>query len=217
MTNNSNELHKLVIRNLAILEAAPKVVEDIERSVFAAINSRIRNWYESRKWEGIATFNGVDGETSIYPSGWPKDEDGKYQAGYSFEPTNDVDYTHYLSALTGMASSDNFFPYEFGLWFYVDQRAITGQPNKVWKKYLADQFDLYPELKLGGFNIFSGDRGLLYCPVQINAEILAQSYPEVDEALAPLDQALKSLADLHVVFDKIVKNAVMKFRADTSS
>jgi len=214
MTNNSNELHQLVIRNLAILEAAPKVVEEIEKSIFSAINSRIKNWYEEKDWEGIADFYGDDNETCMYPSGWPKDEDSNYNAYYTFEATNDDDYTHYLSALTGMAPSGNSFPYEFGLWFAVNAKAITGQPNKVWKEYLIEQVKLHPELEQAGFKIFSENRRSLYHPVRIDAELLAQSYPDVDEALAPLDQALKSLDDVHPIIDKILKNALLEFKTE---
>lgn len=214
MANNTNELHQLVIRNLAILEAAPNVVNEIENKIFADINLRIRNWYEEKSWEGIADFYGDKDETTIYPSGWPKDEDGSYSAYYSFEATNDDDYTFYLSALTGIASSKNSTTCEFGLWFGVNAKAITGQANKVWREYLAEQVKLHSELERAGFKIFRENRCSLYLPVRIDAELLAQSYPDVDEALMPINQALKSLEDVHPVIDKILKNALQIFKTD---
>lgn len=216
MATNSNELHQLVIRNLAILEAAPKVVEEIEKNIFVAINSRIRNWYEERKWEGIADYYGNDDKTCIYPSGWPKDEDGSYSAWYSFKATNDDDYTYYLSALTGVASSGNSFPYEFGLWFIVNAKAITGQSNRVWKDYLVEQVKLHPELGLANFK-FSEKQFCLYRPVRIDAEFLAQSYPDVDDALTPIDQALESLGEVHPTINKILKDGLLKFKTDGMS
>lgn len=216
MTTNSNELHQLVIRNLSILEAAPKVVEEVEKKVFEAINLLIRNWYEEKNWEGIADYYGIGDETRISPSGWPKDEKGSYKAWYSFEATN-ADCNYYLSALTGIASSGSSSLREFGLWFIVDTKAITGQTNtgqanKLWKDYLAEQVRLHLELEQAGFKIFSENRCYLYLPVRIDAELLAQLYPDVDEALAPINQALKLVENAHPVIDKILKNALRKFK-----
>ena len=210
MTNNPNDLHQLVIRNLAILEAAPKVIEEIETVVFRAINIHIKNWYEEKRWEGKAFFYEND-DTRIYPTGWPKDEDGNYNAYYTFKATNDDDYSHYLSALTGMALSESVHIYEFGLWFLVDVKAIIGQTNKVWREYFTEQVKLHPELERVGFKIFSGNKCSMYHPVRVDAELLAQAYPDVDEALAPIDTALRSLDEAHPVFDKILKNAMLRF------
>ena len=209
MTVNSNELHQLVIRNLAILEAAPKVVKEIQITVFTAINSRIREWYEKRNWDGVADCCvAKEDETIFHPRVWPKDEDGNYKAWYTFEATGYDNYAHYLSALTGIATSGDAFPYEFGLWFVVDAKAITGQANKAWKDYLAEQVNLHPELEQAGFRIFSGNKCSLYRPVRIDSELLAQSYPDAGDALSPVDLALQSLEDVHPIIDKILKNAL---------
>jgi hypothetical protein len=80
--NHSYEPHRLVIQHLAILEAAPIIVGEVEKRVFGAIDKKISDWVDLRgDWEGV--FDYLDDESSFKPTSWELDESGNYCAWYT--------------------------------------------------------------------------------------------------------------------------------------
>lgn len=181
------EPHRLVIQHLEILETAPKVLYEVEKHVFSAIDEKLRQWVESQKdWEGAFDF--IDDETSFKPKAWENAEDGTYQAYFALERDPSLEDTYYLSTLTGIV------PGKIGIWFKVDASWVTrlggkaARPGAEWKRYLADQF---PSTRLSeiGFELHGQD---LLLPIRVDAQILADDYPDsLTDALAPVDEALK--------------------------
>lgn len=198
--NQSYEPHRLVIQHLAILESAPIIVGNVEKIVFGAIDKKVSDWVDSRgDWEGVFDF--LDDENSFKPNSWEKDEKGDYCAWYALGCESEKGYLHRhrLSSLCAAVSS------RFGLWFEVDVSWITGKRSgsaAAWRNYLAEQF---PQKKLAGFELQGGS---LFLPIRVDAKVLAEDYPDsLDEALAPIDEALKKLEVAHPEIDALLKAA----------
>jgi len=208
--NNKSELQKLVISNLAILEAAPVVVSEVEHHIFEVIDTKIEKWVQRQgDWEGIFDFLGS--ETSIKPMAWEKTSDGTYTACFSLACESAEGYNHYLSPLLGVV------PKKFGFWFGVDAKRITGlggkgsQPGKEWKLYLSDKFE---ELGLGAFGFDLCGQSLLL-PLVIASEVLTSDYPDsINDALAPVDDALEALCKAIPILTELLAEASTKFNRE---
>lgn len=200
----SYEPHCLVIQHMDILEAAPKIVEEVEKHVFSAIDEKFRKWTESRKdWEGVFDF--YTDETSFKPKAWRNDENGNYLAYFGLGSEKSVEKSYDLSALMGIV------PGKFGIWFTVDAAWVTrlggkgARPGAEWKKYLAEQV---PSTSLStlGFELHGQD---LFLPIQIDAQILANDYPDsLTDALAPVDEALKKLEAAQLSIQQLLDAAL---------
>jgi hypothetical protein len=203
-------LQQLVIQNLAVLEQAPVVAEEVDDKVMRAIDRRVENWASSRpEWWVDADY---DKDLCHFgPESWPHDPDDRkayYYLGSTSEK-DDEDYLYYVSALTGAV------PIEFGIWFEVDAPWLTrrtgrgARPRAAWQEFLAAQLVGRQRLQSSGFRLL---RGGLFLPVRLSADDLANAYPDaLDDALAPLDDALIKLEETHFEIDTIVKAATSKF------
>ena len=102
MPKYPDELCKLVILNMAIVEEAPSVKEEVEKVLFAAINKRIEDHVAKRAgWEGVYDLVTGEDETYFYPAGWPKNEDEAVQAWYELKDEDDEDDLGWLSCAIG--------------------------------------------------------------------------------------------------------------------
>lgn len=201
--SQSYEPHRLVIQHLAVLESAPAVVEEVEKRVFGAIDEKIKEWVESQgDWEGV--FDYPDEETTFKPQSWEKDENESYLAYYTLGCETNDGYAHTLSPLLGVT------PTNFGIWFSLLTSWITGmsgkgaKPGATWKKFLAEHF---PKTKLSELN-FELHGESLFLPIRIDAQALAEAYPDsLDDALTPIDDALKRIEAAHPEIDALLKAA----------
>ncbi len=205
-------LHQLVIRNLAVLEQAPAIAEEIDDSVLHAIEGRVRDWASARSGWWVTPDN--DKEFCQFgPPGWPHDQDkDEHKAFYTFgyDPKYEDKFEYLISGLTGAV------PFEVGIWFKVDASWITHRtgkgtrPQRAWQQFLALQVAERQHLQSNGFGLADGS---LFLPVHLVADDLANAYPDaLSDALAPLDDALNKLAEAHPEIDAIVKAAELEFR-----
>ena len=208
--NQNYEPHQLVIKHLSVLETAPATVAEVQKIAFTAIDRKIEKWVQSQNgWEGY--FNFLESETSFKPPRWDKNAKGEYiSAYYQFSAESPDEYNYFLSALLGIV------PYRCGILFCVNASWVTGisgqgrQPVSAWKEYLAKNF---PETTLAemGFEL-QGEN--LFLPILVNAQILADSYPNsLDVALEPVDDALKKLEKAHPQIDGLLTAAQTHFRS----
>ncbi|MDD3327083.1 MAG: hypothetical protein PHW25_08365 [Zoogloea sp.] len=206
--SDTHDVHQLVIRNLAVLEQAPAIVEEAEKRIFGAIDRKVEDWAEAQGgWHG--TFDFLERDTFFKPEDWPETEDHSLiclELGYAQE----LDCQHYLSPLVGAA------PQEFGLRFNVHAPWITGlegqkraQPGKKWASFLQSVIDDFPALAANGFRI---EGELLFHPIRLDAAALADAYPDtLDDALEPVDEALAHLAAALPEFNRLIEAAQSHF------
>lgn len=215
--NESHEAHWLIIRNMRVLEEAIPVVEDVTRTVFKRINEKIEQWVEAREgWEGVFTLTGYDdgGETSFQATKWGQAANGTYLAWFEFTCHSELLW-YWLSPLIG-ASED-----ELGFFFKLQPVWITGntgrkgaRPSRAWTKYLADHLPDFPAVRQCGFRL-EGES--LFLPVRLDAEALAKAYPaSLDDALPPIDDALKKITEILPELDRLIESAKAHFGSEES-
>lgn len=215
--NELHEAHRLIIRNMRVLEEAPAVVEEVTKAVFKRINEKIEGWVETRDgWEGTFSLTGCDdgGETAFQAVTWGQTDDGTYVACLQFT-YHGVLSSHWLSRLIG-ATKD-----ESGFLFNVLPVGITGntgrrgaRPGKAWAKYLADHLPDFPAVRQCGFRL-EGES--LFLPVRLDAEELAKAYPaSLDDALPPIDDALKKITEILPELDRLIESAKAHFGSEVS-
>jgi hypothetical protein len=203
----SDEICKLVIENIDLLEEAPKVIDEIESKIFKEINIRFKLYFDGKEgWKdnGEYTFLDDGGKTVFAPIGWPEDEDTTYYAYYGIGNLGG-DNEYWLTPLISKASTD-----KLGIFFNVVSNAI-GMKKNQWKIFLMNQYQSKPILQELGVIC----EGLSLClPISIDPKLMAEEYPELDACLKPVDDALDILMKVNPYIDEIVKEAL---RADRSS
>jgi hypothetical protein len=198
--NYPDELRRLVIRNMEVLETAPEVKDKVEYLLFDAINARIEGAVKAEKnWEGCygLVTEKDDYMTTFKPQSWPncKDKSEDYGACYNLKETADYQW---LSCATGVKGASLCFE------FCVDSRwsgLSAREHNRKLETFSADNAAL---LKTG-FSLTTGRRKSIVRPFHFDADKLAEDYPDFDESLAPLDAALDDLFKAHGEFDNFVK------------
>ena len=198
--NYPTELCQLVIRNMAVIEKAPEVVEATEKRLFAAINARIEKAVKAKKnWDGCYDLvtDSEEEETTFAPEIWPDNEDGSYGAYYTLTHTEASREYEWLSCATGVMGAALCFA------FAVDSE-WSGLTPKEYKKTLESFYAGNAALQKAGFSLAPSKKSIVR-PFTFAADTLATEYPDFDEALAPLDAALEDLFKAHGEFDRFVK------------
>ena len=62
--SDKHEVHQLVIRNMAVLEQAPAIVEEAEKRIFGAIDRQIEAWASI---QGACTLNLMPNSSVLAP------------------------------------------------------------------------------------------------------------------------------------------------------
>lgn len=206
--SDKHEVHQLVIRNMAVLEQAPAIVEEAEKRIFGAIDRQIEAWASIQGgWVGVYDF--LADKTSFKPANWPESDAG-YLALFGLGSGPDAEFKHNLSSLVGAVTQ------EFGIFFVVDAPWITGlegqkraQPGKKWASFLQNAIDDFPALAANGFRI---EGEFLFHPIRLDPAILADAYPDtLADALEPVDEALAHLAAALPEFDRLIEAAQAHF------
>lgn len=196
-----DELGRLVIQNMEILETAPSVVDDVEKSLFSAINERIEKSMP-KGWDGVYDLV-VDKdyeETAFRPNNWPVDDEGGYNAWYTLlntEPGDDL--VNWLSCATGIKGS------ALCLCFGVEYKEFN-MKHREYRAKLAEFYNKNAVLAQHGFLLKQKLPDNIYRPFHFDAKKLAEDFPDFDEALKPLDDALDDLFKVHSIFDQFVKS-----------
>ena len=199
-----DELCRLVIGHMEIIEEAPAVVEEAQNKLFVAINERIKRRVAARAgWKGCYELGITSGEqgTRFAPSAWPEDDAGAYLAYYYLDQAADI-CDHWLSVALGLRGD------ALCLHFHVE-RALSNLVAKEHKKLFLDFYSATPSLAESGFQI--DKNGEIFLPFILNASKVAEEYPDFDEALEPLDAALETLFKAHGAFAGFM-NAFLKHK-----
>lgn len=197
----SDDLGKLIIRNMEIIETAPGVVNEVEKLLFAAINGRIKRRMP-RGWDGVYDLvtDQEDKETTFRPNKWPVDDDGGYEAWYYLYCT-EAGSDYWLSNATGVKGAALCFGFGFNYGTFNMNR-------RQYRAKLAEVYNNNPTLAERGFLLQQGNSDeyiSIIRPLHFDAGTLAKEFPDFDEALKPLDEALDDLFEVHPVFNKFVK------------
>ena len=203
----SDDLCRLAICNLDIIEEANKVAEHVQKEVFDAIYRRIEHRVNKEKGWKRLDIDDIDTDdpwntdaVELVPEGWPEEEDGDQTTPsakfYSYyKELNEM--TCWLSYATGLYGNMLAFA------FMTARAPIDKQTGK--KKQLRPYFkDFFAKNNqvLGAAGFKCDDKsGTIYLPFVLNASELAEEYPNFDNSLNPLDTALDKLFKARSTFD----------------
>ena len=193
----NDDVCKVIIENVELLEAAPLIVDEIEKKIFKAIDQKFEEMYGSREgWKGIFTYHedADDAETTFAPHDWPENEEGEYKAYFSFSH-NDEEMEYYLTALMGKHPQA-----AFGIYFCVDY-GYFGLKKAQWKTLLAKEYYDTKEIQ----DAVVLDEDTLFIPVTLDDRQVSEEYPDFDQSLKPLQTALHHLSRITPYVDTIVK------------
>ncbi len=202
--SQSLELHRLVIQNLSVLEDAPKIASEVEIIVFSAIDKKIEKWVCGKPgWDG--KFHYLEDGLTAQPKSWGRVDDDNYNAYYDFGCYEYDKVQFYLSTLLGIVEQ------QFGMYFGVRAEVITRlsgkgtTPARKWKNFLAERYS-QTKLKEFGFELRAES---LFMPIRIDTKELVEAYPDsLDDALAPIDEALEKLEAAHPGIDALLQSAL---------
>jgi hypothetical protein len=207
----SHQAHRLVIQHLKVLEDAPTIVDEVEKSIFSAIDQEVERWVQSRldEWQGV--YSSRTGETYFQPKSWGNQDNEEYRFCYQLcwtEPTDTLRHT--LSALLGASQ------HQYGLYFAPDIEKLTRVKGRrkaeaAWKSFLNDAF---PETGLADLGFKVAD-AYPFLPVRVDAVALAEDYPaSVHPVLTPaLDGLFEALETAHPKIDSLLATAQKHFEA----
>ncbi|MBU4185192.1 MAG: hypothetical protein L6263_02885 [Desulfobacteraceae bacterium] len=203
----NDDICKLVIENIALLEEAPMVIEKIEKNIFKEINGKFEAFFENYdNWEGCYSYREEDhGETTVKPPKWPGDEVA-WHAFYSFSNDPDDECNYPLTALLGATSLDMY-----AIYFCVDENNLCGMKRNPWKDFLKKQYNARPDLKASGVQL---EGECLSIPIRLDPKAVAAEYPDFDECLKPIDDAINTLMKVHPLIDEIVQEALRQKKSE---
>lgn len=215
--NESHEAHRLIIRNMRVLEEAPEVVEEVTRAVFKRINEKVEQWVDAREaWEGIFSLTGDDdgGETTFQAAKWGQTDNGTYLAYLQFTTYGERS-SYWLSRLIGATEDESGFYFSvLPVWITGNTGRKGARPGKAWTKYLSDHLQNFSALTQCGFRLEGED---LFLPVRLDVEELAEAYPDsLDDALPPIDEALKKITEILPELDRLIASAKAHFGSEES-
>ena len=187
----NEKLCKLVINNMSIVEAAPKIAEEIEIGVFNSINKRCKEFSKEQGWEGVFDiFTGDENKTRFSPEKW-KANDGEITDGYYIALDEECDerwLTVFLNQRPGSL---------LGFQFYIHHYSLQGRKNDF-IKLLDECFygENYTAVKDSGFRRVDD---YLFFPVLLNKDDLIRGLSEdsFDSVLGPINAGLKVIRDTH--------------------
>ena len=195
-----DEICKIVIENIELLEEAPDVIEVVEEKIFKAINKKFESSFKGKvgwKDDGVYTYFDTEGQTTFSSKNWPIDPDGDYPVYYNFERLTGDNSNYFLPILLGKVPTEYY-----AIFFSVEYREF-GMNKSQWKKILIEKYQKEPKLQELGV-VYDND-GSLCIPVVLDMQTVANEYPDFDESLEPVDTAIKILMEAHQYIDKIVK------------
>lgn len=137
-------------------------------------------------------------KTKIAPQKWPEEAD-EWHAYYQFvDETDNCNY--YLSALLGQTPLG-----KYAINFCVDENNLCGMKKKAWKDFLKKQYLARPDLQANGVKL---EGEYLSIPIRLDPKAVATEYPDFDECLTPIDEAINVLMKVHPFIDEIVQEAL---------
>lgn len=193
------ELRNLVIKNLTVIEAAPKIVHDVERDVFKKINKRCKDFAKKMSWDG--SFDEViteDGGTYFYPADWMNKEMDEPVGGYWLW-CKESDDRYWLSLLLRLHSNE-FVGFQFSIRYWQ-----LNVGKRDFRKEFLELFEQTPKLKKLGFRF---EDHYLMLPFYIDQDELIAD-PEI--ALLSVDEALDKIKEAHPILQSIKEKIIKKY------
>lgn len=217
---NNTSAGSTVIKNItAILEATELLEDEVMPSIYKSMSEQISNFMAAETFSGSADPYADDGQFFLDSDWLVPEETAK---------TDDQALAWYYMYSTAWESSDSTAGDQleslvgergghFEFIFMINRKEIPGSPKKrEFEQFCAKTSNDYPQIKKSGF-IFRDSEWHLEWKLDINK--LAECYEQevIEDALAPLKDALNKIKIAHPEFKKIVDLARSQFENQRAS
>lgn len=199
--NEKNELIRLTIKNLEVVETSYKILEEKDNHFKGQVDKFMENKLDEIFPDLVkhCEFKAND-DLSFWSEKWvlPKDEGFAF---YSIDVILDENDSHWITCFVGKLGG------LIGIGFNVDKTIYNCNKSK-WSSQLAE-FYQQNEIVLKNANfLFNGEK--IYHPIQLDLDLLAESYPDyvAGGVFQPLEDALNDIKSVHHIFDEFVKQLI---------
>lgn len=202
------ELSRLVINNMNVVQIAPKVVEEIEVKVLTGLNDICKVFAEQQGFHGQFDMGSKSDEAEIefyQNSDYWKNGDDIICSYYLDSEENENDDMYWLTDLLGVYNNaHSTFAYR------IDYTKLKDIKLKEYRHNLAVHYDNNQLLKELGFRV-GGNGQYIYLPFKLDQQILSDEYPdELDTVYDVVRDSLEKIKKAHNVFNKITQDIVKK-------
>ncbi|UOO75992.1 hypothetical protein LVJ85_08015 [Neisseria sp. Dent CA1/247] len=198
MNNTEQELAKLVLKNLDMLEKSYELLGKIDDEFYHKIDTKFQEWYKEVKQDTM----------------WPMNLEGKKESEAIWF-TWDVKTRHkisthefkWLSVFTDLGRYEDGEIIESGIRFGFNRNFFT-LTAKESKSFMQKQFEKYPELSQANFQYVGAgsEERVIFLPVKLDLERLLEEYPNYTDALLPLDEAFDAVIEHMLIFKAIARD-----------
>ena len=209
---------KLIIENIQLLEQAKQFIEgETSEKFLVAVDTKIQEKIKEFGWIGIFNFYETN-NLWFLPKNWKEDslsieESKKFEGLYA--------YYELWSRQEGEVSNEwwltSFLPNDnekMVLNFEIDFTKFKVKPSKKERLFFTlNANNLYPDIEKNGFK-YDGENGHWYLSiVSLDTQEIIKNYESdtLEDALAPIIEALDKLKQTHSYFDEIIQSAIAKF------
>lgn len=202
MDNTEQELARLVLKNLDMVEKSWNLLSEIDAEFLEKINKKFEQWYEEVK------------QNTAWPRslGNKKDQEGIWfglglKGWFKKIDTYTKDAT-WVSLFTELVRDEDSEVIQTGIYFGFTRNFFKLNARES-KDFMQKQFKKYPELSQANFQYVSEDIKI-FLPVKLNLEKLVEEYPDYADAFLPLEEALDTVTKYMPVFKAIAKDLIVK-------
>lgn len=198
------ELDALIVKNIGDLDAAARYLgEDLKPRLGAAMDEVFQTFWRKSDWEGSANWD--EDETWIAARDWRDPEGSK---------GNEFKCKVWLWGVAGQGGGEDHFWLTYLLGAGVQSLGLqwnrTNLRNKrAWRRTVSLQRDIVARLRAHGFE-YEEALGTFLLPVRIDRDELATALQDEspEQALGPLEQALRQLLEAKDDFDALLASAI---------
>ncbi|OTG75447.1 hypothetical protein B9T26_05540 [Acinetobacter sp. ANC 4169] len=208
----------LIVENIQYLEQAKKLLEgEITENLHNAVDTKIRDYIEGvdNQWSGVFNFY-EENNTQFAPESWRAKDGTEFKHQYFYA-------RYFLGCESDAIGGDGT---EWWLSTFlkndVDHMVFNFYPwidnylkctKKDWKIFANEKNQIHPEIEQLGFK-YNATEGAWYLIIEgIDPVVFIENYENdsLEDALAPIIDALNKLEKVHPFFNEIVQKAITKF------
>lgn len=200
--NYPDELCRLVIQNMEIVEEAPRVVKAVEKKLFRTINDTIRAQVSQQEnWKG--TYDLVtesnSGATMFYPVEWYSAEKESCYACYEMTYSELDDGNYWLSHALGLNN--------LTLWISFNIKESLLNISRSQTRKLISEFYIGNKI-LSSYGFLIAKNSTIYLQFNFDADIIAREYATLEDTMGPVHKTMDAILNAHNEFCVFVNTVI---------
>ncbi len=204
-----------VISNIALIESAHEVIDDVESTIFRKFNAVVKKCVE-----GSDLALGKDNNFELHHG-----DDDLYFSINDWEPSADAHLAWYCFSFGEEEIGEDLYHLTHLLGEYSKNASLRlqlaidkdelGLKLRKFKSNLRDVFLKSEALLALGFQL-SECNERIELQVHLDKTLVAEEYPDLDESFEPVIKSLNTLFEAHSHFEQLVKDMKLLVQTDAS-